>query len=129
MTAASRPCIEVDTRTSGKTSDKVDPIKLFVHMVRVQYHGTKDMEDSNGRLLESLMQKGLIPKSSIVWHGDKISKIYDFKVGIDGKIEYDAPSKGSPKRTAKAHIVPNAPSPIDVVTLKNAILASKQMAI
>ena len=126
MAAASRPCIEVDTRTSGKTTD---PIKLFAHMVRVQYHGTKDMEESNGRLLHSLMQKGLIPKSSIVWRGDKISKIYDFKVGDDGRMEYDYPGKGSPKRAVKAHVVHSAPSPIDVVTLKNAILASKQMAI
>jgi hypothetical protein len=128
MTAANRQCIEVDTRAS--TDEKTgDPIKLFAQMVREQHHGTKDVEESNTALLQSLMQKGLIPKSSIVWHGDKISKIYGFKVGIDGKIEYNYPSRGSPKRAAKAHVVYSSPPPIDVVTLKNAILASKQMAI
>ena len=126
MSAARRPCIEVDTGASGRTSD---PIKLFAHMVRLRYGGTEEVEEYNRRLLESLMQRGQIPKSSIVWHDEKVSKIYGFRAGPSGKIEYDSPSKGSPKRVAKAHVAPEAPPPIDVITLRDAILVSKQMAI
>jgi len=120
-----RRCIEVDTGTSGRTGD---PIGLFARMLREQHGGSDKVEESNKILLESLIRRGQIPRSSIVWHDEKVSKIYGFRVGEGGKIEYDSQSRSPQKKAiVQAHIA-EVPQ-IDALVLKNAILRSKQMAI
>lgn len=111
-----------------------DPIQLFAHMLGVQNGVGSDAEEHNRKLLETLIQKGHISKTSIIWHDNKISKIYGFKIGDNGKIEYESPQrKVSPKKTtagANAYVaVADARPQIDVLSLQNAILRSKQMAI
>ena len=120
-----RPCIEVDTGSSGNTGD---PVRLFAHKLRMRYGGTDEVEESNRTLMESLITRGQIPRSSIVWHGESISKIYGFKIGERGKIEYDSPSRGLPKKANQARVVDTG-SQINVQVLRDAIIRSKQMAI
>ena len=120
-----RPCIEVDTGNSALTND---PINDFAHMLRLKHNATEDVEEYNRELLETLMRKGQIPKSNIIWRGEKVAKIYGFKVNKEnGKIEYDTPSKGSPKKVTKAYAT-SIPE-VDLSMLKDAIIRSKQMAI
>lgn len=62
-------------------------------MLRLKHDATEDVEEYNRELLETLMRKGQIPKSNIVWRGEKVAKIYGFKINKEnGKIEYDTPS-------------------------------------
>ncbi len=110
-----------------KAVENDDPVRLFSSMLRERYGGDKGVEDCNRVLLENLIHKGQIPKSSIIWHQDKITKIYGFKVGIDGKIEYDISGSNSPDRRAKTYI--NNTPKIDMSAVRNAILRSKQTAI
>ena len=126
MPTTKRPCIEVDVGTGGETSD---PIGLFARMLRSKYGGSEDSERSNRELLERLIKNGQIPKSSIVWHGERVSKIHGFKVDAKGRIEYDSPSKGSPPKRPVARAYAAEAPDIDVLVLKDAILRSKQMAI
>ena len=120
-----RPCIEVDTGDSNLTND---PINDFAHMLRLKHNAAEDVEEYNRELLETLMRKGQIPKSNIIWRGEKVAKIYGFKINKEnGKIEYDTPSKGSPKRVVKAYAT-SIPE-VDLSMLKDAIVRSKQMAI
>ena len=119
-----RPCIEVDTGNSGMTDD---PINLFAHMLRLKYNSTQDVEEYNRRLLESLMRKGHIPKSNIVWRDEKVAKIYGFKIDSSGRIEYDSSTKSSPKRVTKTYAA-SIPE-VDLSMLKDAVIRAKQMAI
>jgi hypothetical protein len=124
MSTNKRPYIEVETGSGGLTAD---PIGLFAHMLRLKHGGTKEAEESNRKLLEGLIQGGHIPKSSIVWHDDRVSRIYGFSVDDRGRIKYSSPSRGSPKRTAKTYVA-DVPD-VDMSVLRNAIIRSKQMAI
>lgn len=124
MSTTKRPYIEVDTGGGGVAKD---PIGLFSHMLRLKHGGTEEVEESNKKLLEGLIQRGQIPKSSIVWHDERVSRIYGFSVDDRGKIEYSSPSRGSPKRVAKTYVA-DVPD-VDMSVLRNAIIRSKQMAI
>jgi len=108
---------------SGKTDE--DPLKLFAFMVRKRYGGTEKTEQYNRTLLETLISKGQIPRSSIVWHDDTIYRIYGFKINEKGSIEYDISSNHSP---IKKTYVTSTP-PIDMSAFKNAIIRSKNIAI
>ena len=119
-----RSCIEVDTGDNGITDD---PISLFAYMLKVKYNSTMEVEEYNRRLLDKLMRKGQIPKSNIVWRDEKVAKIYGFKIDSSGKIEYDTPSKSSPKKVKKVYAT-SIPD-VDISVLKDAIIRSKQMAI
>jgi hypothetical protein len=96
-------------------------------MLREKYGGDKDVEDSNRVLLENLIQRGQIPRSSIIWHDEKITKIYGFKVDDSGKIEYDITGSHSPDRRNKTYVTNT--SKVDMSALRNAILRSKQASI
>jgi hypothetical protein len=128
-TATKRPYIEVDTGLPwSHNCDTRDPIGLFAHMLAEQNRGTtKEVEESNRMLLESLFKMGHITKSSILWHGNMVWRIYGFRLGNGGKIEYCSPSRTSPKKTARAYVA-DIPD-VDVSALKEAIMRSKQMAI
>lgn len=122
-----RPCIEVETKSCDKADE---PISLFVHMLRLKENSTKDVEEYNKRLLENLIRRNQIPKTSITWHGEKIAKIYGFKIDNNGKIEYNTESKSPPKKAAPVHSVHAISAPeVDLSMFKDAILRSKQMAI
>ncbi len=118
-----RSYIEVGYRAGNNG----DPLRLFASMLREKYGGDEEVEESNQRLLESLVQRGQIPKSSIIWHQDKITKIYGFKVDEGGKIEYDITGSNSPDRRTKTYIT-NTPK-VDMSAVRNAILRSKQASI
>lgn len=125
-----RSYIEVGSEAYPESSSylKEDPLQLFAFMLRQKYGGTDESERFNVRLLEGLIKKGKIPKSSIIWHDDIISRIYGFKVDQDGNIEYDISSlNNSPSRSPKRYVT-SAPQ-IDMSALKNAIIRSKQVAI
>lgn len=121
MSTTKRPYIEVDTGGGDATAD---PIKLFSHMLRLKHGGTIEVEESNKRLLEGLIEKGLIPKSSIVWNGERVSRIYGFGVDDRGRIEYNLPSRSPPKKVARTY-VPRVPQ-VDPSVVRNAVLRSKQ---
>lgn len=118
-----RSCIEV----SYRADDNGDPMRLFAHVLREKYGGDGQVEDSNRVLLETLIQRGQIPRSSIIWHDDKITKIYGFKVDDNGKIEYDITGSHSPDRRNKTYVTNT--SKVDMSALRNAILRSKQASI
>ena len=116
---------------SGKT-DEEDPLQLFAYRVREKYRkGTEKVQKSNKKLLESLITKGKIPKSNIVWdpHNESISRIYGFKVDDEGYIQYDITGSNSPKRDSKKEKVNTDRSYIDISALRNAIVMSKEIAI
>ncbi len=115
----------------GKT-DEEDPLELFTYMVRNIYgKGTEKVQKSNKKLLESLITKGKIPKSNIVWnpHNESISRIYGFKIDDEGYIQYDLTGSNSPKRDSKKEKVNTDRSYIDISALRNAIVRSKEIAI
>ena len=114
-----RSYIEVEYRSGDG-----DPIREFASLLREKHGAGEETEEYNRRLLENLVQKGQIPKSSIIWYQDKITKIYGFKVDDTGKILYDLTGSHSPDRRAKAYVT-NAPN-IDMSAVRNAILRSKQ---
>lgn len=116
-----RSCIDV----GYCAEESEDPVKLFASMLREKYGGTEETEEYNRRLLENLVQKGQIAKSSIIWHQDRITKIYDFKVNDSGKIEYDIFGSHSKKKT-KAKTYVNWANKVDISAVRNAILRSKQ---
>jgi hypothetical protein len=118
-----RSCIEV----GYCADDGSDPLKLFAYMLREKYGGNKEVEESNKALLEILIQRGQIPRSSIIWQQDKITKIYGFKVDNSGKIEYDITGSHSPDRRNKTYVANT--SKIDMSAARNAILQSKQASI
>jgi len=120
-----RPYIEVYCSTSPAVSTS-DPIELFVTRLKKRYGGSEQTKSFNKDLLNSLVTKGYIPKSSIVWRHDQILKIFDFRIGEDGKIEYVIPCRPSPKKVAPAA---EQDINIDIKTIKNAISRSKQMAV
>ena len=114
-----RSYIEVEYRSGDG-----DPIREFASLLREKHGASEETEEYNRRLLENLVQKGQIPKSSIIWYQDKITKIYGFKVDDTGRILYDLTGSHSPDRRAKAYVT-NAPN-IDMSAVRNAILRSKQ---
>jgi hypothetical protein len=114
-----RSYIEVEYRSGDG-----DPIGEFASLLREKHGASEETEEYNRRLIENLVQKGQIPKSSIIWYQDKITKIYGFKVDDTGKILYDLTGSHSPNRRAKAYVT-NAPN-IDMSAVRNAILRSKQ---
>ena len=114
-----RSYIEVEYRSGDG-----DPIRELASLLREKHGASEETEEYNRRLLENLVQKGQIPKSSIIWYQDKITKIYGFKVDDTGKILYDLTGSHSPDRRAKAYVT-NAPN-IDMSAVRNAILRSKQ---
>jgi hypothetical protein len=119
-----RSCIEVDYRQlTLATKDEEDPLKLFAYMLREKYGGTEETEEYNKILLNNLLQKGQIAKSSIIWQQDKITKLYGFKVDNSGKIEYDINGNHSPEK--KKTYVTNA-NKVDLSALKDAIFLTKQ---
>jgi hypothetical protein len=117
-----RPYIEVDHVDAVSASD---PIEKFAILLRRKYGGGKQTEDFNRDLLSSLIAKGYIPKSSIVWHQDEILKIFDFKIGKEGKIEYVVPCRPIPQRVIRRAESGDS----DIETIKNAITRSKKMAV
>lgn len=119
-----RSCIEV----SYSADDGGDPLSLFARVLRERCGSDQDVEKSNRTLLENLIQRGQIPKSSIIWQQDKIAKIYGFKVDSNGKIEYDLIGSHSPDRKKDKTYVTNN-SKVDMSAVRNAILRSKQAAI
>lgn len=119
-----RPYIEVDTGGSTFTNE---PISLFAQTLRLKEKSTTDVEEYNKRLLENLIRKNQIPRSSIVWHGEKIARIYGFKIDGSGKIEYNTEKKTSPKRVTHVHAV--GTSELESSMLRDAIIRSKQMEI
>lgn len=118
-----RSYIEVGYRAG----DSEDPLKLFAAMLKEKYGGTEETEEYNRRLLESLLEKGQIAKSSIIWHQDKITKIYGFKVDSNGKIEYDILGNHSPEKKKKTYVTNT--NNVDMCAVRNAILRSKQATI
>ena len=106
-----------------------DPVRLFASMLREKYGGTEETEEYNRRLLDNLIQKGHIAKSSIIWHQDRITKIYGFKVDDSGKIEYDIFGSHSPEKKTKARTYVTNTNKVDISAVRNAILRSKQTAI
>jgi len=118
-----RSYIEVGYRAG----ENGDPLRLFASMLREKYGGDEEVEESNQKLLQNLVQRGQIPKSSIIWHQDKITKIYGFKIDDSGKIEYDITGSNSPDRRTKTYIT-NTPK-VDMSAVRDAILRSKQAAI
>ena len=125
MASQKRSFIDVGPPPDYNASRNCDPLELFACMLRNKYGGTDDTEQSNFKLLEDLITKRKIAKSSIIWHNDTISRIYGFRVNNKGGIEYDPSGKSSQK--AKLYVT-NAP-PIDMSSIRNAILKSKQIAI
>ncbi len=119
-----RSYIEVGQGFRGSVDD---PLQLFSFMVRQKYGGNDEDEEYNKKLLTRLMQKGQIPKSSIIWHGDVITKIYGFRVDESGKIEYDISGSNSPDRRVKTYVT--AAPKVDMFAVRNAILRSKQTAV
>lgn len=114
-----RSYIEVGYRAGSE-----DPLGHFVSLLREKHDSSTEIEEYNCRLLGNLIKRGKIPKSSIIWHQDKIIKIYGFKVDKDGKIEYDLVGNNSPDRRTKQY-VSNSPH-IDMSAVRNAIIRSKQ---
>ena len=117
-----RSYIEVGYHAGGQE----DPLRLFASLLREKYGGTEEVEEYNIQLLDNLTKKSQIPKSSIIWNQDKITKIYGFKVDDNGKIEYDIVGSHSPDRRAKTYVT-NTPD-IDMSAVRNAIFRSKQAA-
>ena len=122
-----RPYIEVDTGRAAEGGTGSDPIELFAHMLRVQRGDAPEIEESNRKLLKALVHKEQIPRSSIVWHNNRVSRIYGLKLDSSGRVQYGSPAKGSPKRTPKAYVADV--EPINLSVLRDAIVRSKQMAI
>lgn len=120
-----RSCIEVGY--CDNSDDSSDPLKLFAYMLKEKYGGNKEVEESNKKLLEILIQKRHIPRSSIIWQQDKITKIYGFKVDNSGKIEYDITGSHSPDKRNKTYVANTLK--IDMSAAKNAILQSKHASI
>lgn len=120
-----RSYIEVSYRAGSDNNSGV--CKQFASSLREKYGGTDNVEKYNERLLDNLMRKGHIPKSSVIWHQDKIVKIYGFKVDEEGKVVYDIAGSHSPNRKAKTYVT-NTPN-IDMSAVRNGILRSKQVAI
>ncbi len=118
-----RACIEVGYRAD----DVGDPLRSFASLVREKHGGDKEVEECNRVLLENLIQRGQIPRSSIIWHQDKIIKIYGFRIDERGKIEYDIQGNNSPDRRHKNYIT-NTPK-VDMLAVRDAILRSKQATI
>jgi hypothetical protein len=109
-----------------KEGDNDDPLKLFASLLKSKYGGTEETEEHNRKLLESLIQKGHIAKSNIIWHRDKITKIYGFKVDSSGKIEYDISGSHSPEKK-KTYVT--STNKVDMSAVKNAIYRSRHAAI
>ena len=114
-----RSYIEVEYRSGDG-----DPIRQFASLLRDKHGASEETEEYNRRLLDNLVQRGQIPKSSIIWYQDKITKIYGFKIDDTGKILYDLTGSHSPDRRAKAYVT-NAPN-IDMSAVRNAVLRSKR---
>ena len=114
-----RSYIEVEYRSCDE-----DPIRQFASLLRDKHGGTEETEEYNRRLLDNLVKRGHIPKSSIIWHQDQITKIYGFKVDDTGRVTYDLTGSHSPDRKAKTYVT-NAPN-IDMSAVRNAVLRSKQ---
>ena len=122
----------IDVGVYPGTIGEEDPLELFAYMVREKYRkGTEKAQKSNKKLLESLISKGQIPKSNIIWnpHNDSISRIYGFKVDSEGYIQYDIAGSNSPNRTSRKERVDTDRSYIDISALRNAIVRSKEIAI
>lgn len=113
----------IEVRADDVGADE-EPLKQFASLLRERYGGAKKVEEYNEKLLESLVRRGQIPKSSIIWHQDKITKIYGFKVDEEGKIVYDITGSHSPDRRTKTYVT-NTPN-IDMLAVRDAILRSKQ---
>jgi len=113
-----RSYIEVGYREGSE-----DPLQQFVSLLREKHGSSMEIEEYNLKLLSNLTKIDKIPKPSIIWHRDRIIKIYGFKVDNNGKIEYDL-AGNSPDRKAKQY-VSNSPH-INMSDVRNAILRSKQ---
>lgn len=114
-----RSYIEVEYRSGDG-----DPVRQFASLLREKHDASEKTEEYNRQLLENLVQRGQIPKSSIIWYQDKITKIYGFKIDDTGKILYDLTDNNSPDRRARTYFTSS--SDIDMSAVKNAVLLSKQ---
>ncbi len=123
-----RSYIEVGYRDVQSADRPDDPLRQFASSLRDKHGGDEEVEEYNFRLLENLVERDQIPKSSIIWHQDKITKIYGFKVDNGGKIAYDIEGSHSPDRRKAKTYVANTPS-IDMLAVRNAILRSKQASV
>jgi len=117
-----RSYIEVEYRSGDE-----DPIRQFASLLRDKHDASEETEEYNRNLLNSLVQRGQIPKSSIIWYKDKITKIYGFKVDDTGKISYDLEGCNSPDRRSRTYFTSS--SDIDMSAEKNAILQPKQTSV
>lgn len=118
-----RSCIEVHP---GDTVHNSDPLTQFVSLLEDKHNSSKEITEYNLKLLNNLVQKRKIQKSSIIWHHDTIAKIYGFRVDDNGKIEYDVGSY-SPERKTKQYV--SSSSKINMSAVRNAIIRSKQQSI
>lgn len=124
-----RSCIEVKTLGHSPNSSlclPVDPVREFALLLGERHGSSEDVDDYNIQLLENLIQNNQISKSSIIWQQGKIKKIYGFRAGNRGKIEFDLTEGNSPDRKAKKYIT--STPPINMCAVKNAIIKSKQAA-
>jgi hypothetical protein len=112
-----RPYIEAD---NYDRSDSRDPIYSFVQKIHQKHGGTTEVLDENRVLLENLIAKGHIAKSSIIWDSDKehISKIYGLSVDDKGHIRYER-TQHYPE---KIDTVGTQVNPLDLLSLKNAVI-------
>ena len=108
-----RPYIEVNNTSSILRED--DPISVFVYMLNAQHDD--DVVEDNITLLKTLISKGHIVKSSIMWDNDHISKIYGLKVNDKGRIIYEK----TPQSQDKGVRVGTKLSSLDLSSLRRAV--------
>ncbi len=125
-----RSYIEVPTTSAALPGEvrildiEEDPLTRFVSLLKEKHNSSKQTTEYNLTLLNNLIEKRKIQKSSIIWHHDNITKIYGFRVDDNGKIGYDIVGNNSPEKKTKQY-VSSSPS-INMEAVKNAILRSKQ---
>lgn len=86
-----RSFLEVNTYREDSNYLQDDPIRLFVHSLRLKHGGSDAIEAQNAQLLDKLIYNNYISKTSIVWakNSNNINKIYGLNINPDGTIQYN----------------------------------------
>jgi hypothetical protein len=112
-----RPHIEVDNYI---TFDSKHPIQSFVNNIRYpqDIDITVGLLDENLLLLQNLIARGHIAKSSIIWDGERITRIYGLSIDNNGRIRYER-AQHYPERI---DTVGTQVGPLDLLSLRRAVI-------
>lgn len=120
-----RSFLEVNTYKGDSSYLPSDPIKIFVHSLRVKHGGSDVIEAQNAQLLDKLIYNNYISKASIVWTEDNnnINRIYGLNINSDGAIRYDNQKLSSPEKKKLPVYIP-ATSNLDLSAIQHSLCQS-----